>query len=272
MPVGSLDGIDYYVYWSHGQLCMAHRAASGAGDEATDNAGCSAVEQLGRKNALSAGPYEGEIPAEARIALAAVRDDVASATVEGDHGAQLRARFVEGRGFPERVAVVLDRRIHYGVWHAYGAAGQPLVTSEPFVLYIRQVLAIRPPVNGICRARSNEEIYRGADGSSCYVVAWPPIDVWRTVSATAVHDVRVGQWFVSVELTPPDARRYADLTRQVAGKAPPRDQLALIYDDEVLSAPAVQQQIKGGMLALSGTSMTEQRAREIAVEMSGSHG
>lgn len=68
-------------------------------------------------------------------------------------------------------------------------------------------------------------------------------------------------WTVQLQLTAEGARRFAEVTKQLA---PQRQQLAIVLDQVVESAPQVQQPIENGQAQISGT-FSEREARDLAL-------
>ncbi|WP_158676923.1 SecDF P1 head subdomain-containing protein [Wenjunlia vitaminophila] len=88
--------------------------------------------------------------------------------------------------------------------------------------------------------------------------------VVRTEHAEAINDVTNGNgWTVRVTLVDEDAQRFADLTAKAARNPPPRNQIAIVQGDRLLSAPQVVSAITGGEVDISGGSTREQ-AEELA--------
>ena len=61
-----------------------------------------------------------------------------------------------------------------------------------------------------------------------------------------------GDWVVQVTLTDAAAATFEDVTTRVAGLGPPLNQLAIVLNGAVVSAPAVSEPIKGGTLQITG--------------------
>jgi hypothetical protein len=261
VPVGSIGGIGFfYVYWAHGKVCEVQRGTDGFGTSVA----CEHFPPTTDHIALSETRYAAE------LAVAVVRDDVASVMVRTTPaGTELPARLVDGKGFPARLAVVVDRRLGPDDrWHAYDAGGLPMPTNQPFELDIRQVLASwlgpecsRPHPN------FHGEIVPGPNGDSCYGLAWSEIRMRHTASAEAGLNGQTNEWEVDVQLDRADAQRFAAVTGQVAGQKEPRDELAFILDGTFFQAPSIVEQIRSGRLVLFG--LDERRARELAAELSG---
>jgi protein-export membrane protein SecD len=84
--------------------------------------------------------------------------------------------------------------------------------------------------------------------------------------ATAVFNsgsqTSVGQgWEIQFDLTGPGSDTVADVTTRLQGR-----QLAIVVDDQVISAPRVQSAITGGTGVITG-SFTEARAKDLATQL-----
>lgn len=73
-------------------------------------------------------------------------------------------------------------------------------------------------------------------------------------------------WVVQVTLTDEAASVFEDLTKRVSAAGPPLNQLAIVLNGAVVSAPAVQEQIKGGVLQITG-SFTQVDAEALAASL-----
>jgi hypothetical protein len=89
------------------------------------------------------------------------------------------------------------------------------------------------------------------DGTECYKLA-PGMTVTRVEKIEALIDPSGGSgWQVHIDLAPADGTAFGSLTTQVAAEQPPRNQLALVVDGKVISAPSVQEPITGGQVQIS---------------------
>lgn len=92
-------------------------------------------------------------------------------------------------------------------------------------------------------------------------VAVPGTDV---AAARARFDEQTATgWLVDVTFTSRGARRFADLTAALARQEPPADEVAIVLDGTVLSAPMVREELTGGKAQISG-NFTRSSARELA--------
>ena len=74
------------------------------------------------------------------------------------------------------------------------------------------------------------------------------------------------QWTVSFELNGSGADAFSNATTQAVSQPPPQNQIAIVVDREVISAPVVQSPITGGSGVISG-GFTEQEAKDLATQL-----
>jgi preprotein translocase subunit SecD len=75
-------------------------------------------------------------------------------------------------------------------------------------------------------------------------------------------------WQVEYRLTPEGAKRFATATTNAVHAQPPGNQIAIIVDGRVISAPIVQAPIRNGNGVITG-NYDEQRAKALAVQLEG---
>ncbi|SFC66936.1 SecDF P1 head subdomain-containing protein [Streptomyces aidingensis] len=90
----------------------------------------------------------------------------------------------------------------------------------------------------------------------------------EVTAAEAVLDQQTGTgWLVQIELSEAGAGQFGDLTEELALQGPPQNQVAIVMDGEVVSAPSVHERIGGGTLQIQGgmaEPFTEESAGEFA--------
>jgi len=95
-------------------------------------------------------------------------------------------------------------------------------------------------------------------------VAIPGTDVSH---AKATYDKNNGAgWMVQLEFTSAGAKRFADVTGRLATQQAPANEFAIVLDDTVLSAPAVNRTITSGEAQISG-NFTQRSAQELAAQL-----
>lgn len=117
-------------------------------------------------------------------------------------------------------------------------------------LQLRKVLAVTPSA---CPAGDAGRV-TSVKADACYQLG-------DGMTVTKVKDARLvppdasrGQTGYSVEIAfqPQDAARFGTLSGEVAREQPPRNQLAIVVDGKVSSAPTVAEAITGGKISIAG--------------------
>ncbi len=80
-------------------------------------------------------------------------------------------------------------------------------------------------------------------------------------SASVVFDSQNGKPAISLQFTADGGNKFADITGKNIGKA-----LPIILDDQIVSAPTVQEKITGGSAQISGT-FTIEEAKQLAIQL-----
>jgi preprotein translocase subunit SecD len=108
--------------------------------------------------------------------------------------------------------------------------------------------------------------FQARDGGTKYQLG--PVEITGDAidKATAAYNsgsqTSVGQgWEIQFTLTGPGSDTFADVTTRLQGR-----QLAIVVDDQVISAPTVQSAITGGNGVITG-SFTEARAKDLATQL-----
>ena len=116
------------------------------------------------------------------------------------------------------------------------------------------------------RLAEEEVVFLDRDGQTKYRLG--PIEITGDAidRAAAVYDTgggtTVGQgWQIQFDLTGQGADAFANVTTRLQGR-----QLAIVVDQEVISAPTVQSAITGGTGVITG-SFTEARAKDLATQL-----
>jgi len=102
------------------------------------------------------------------------------------------------------------------------------------------------------------------DGIYKYVLA--PAALTGTDIDTAVAGLPAqgaGGWQVDLTMTSNGAKKFADITSQLAAQPQPQNQFGIVLDGIVVSAPSVNEPIIGGSATISG-SFTADEARALA--------
>jgi preprotein translocase subunit SecD len=86
--------------------------------------------------------------------------------------------------------------------------------------------------------------------------------------AKASSDTQLGNgWTVNLDLTSAGGAKFAQVTSTLSQQGPPANQIGIVLDRRVLSAPSVAQTITGGKVQISG-SFTQAAAEDLAAQIS----
>jgi hypothetical protein len=127
-------------------------------------------------------------------------------------------------------------------------AAAPVVLSTP-ILFKQVAGFAKPP----CPANVNRATGPAIGPPVCIRFTGTGMAITRIESAR-VQQGPPGQYQLEIRLTPADARRFATLTRKVAGQHSPRNRLAIVLNGDVLADPVVQTAITSGQAAIPGFS------------------
>jgi preprotein translocase subunit SecD len=104
------------------------------------------------------------------------------------------------------------------------------------------------------------------DGATKYKLSKVLVPGDAISKATAVFNTgQSGQtgWQIDFQMTPSGSKTFSDVTGNLVSQATPQNELAIVLDQKVISAPAVQGQITTGSGQITG-SFSEQRAKDLA--------
>ncbi|MFC5723294.1 protein translocase subunit SecD [Streptomyces gamaensis] len=102
------------------------------------------------------------------------------------------------------------------------------------------------------------------DGQAKEILGPVSVEGTGVDKASAVFDSQQGKgWIVQLKFTSSGSKKFADVTGQLATKAPPQNQFAIVLDGAVVSAPSVSTSIAGGQAEISG-GFTQQSAQDLA--------
>jgi hypothetical protein len=130
-----------------------------------------------------------------------------------------------------------------GAGHRVGSrehAAAPMGLSTPIVF--KQVAALgRPP----CPTSVNPATGRASGPPACIRYTGTEMAITRVESARVRQGPR-GRYQLDIRMTPADARRFATLTRELAGLHSPRNRLAIVLNGDVLADRVVLTAITSG--------------------------
>lgn len=91
------------------------------------------------------------------------------------------------------------------------------------------------------------------DDGSCYRLAGETLTIERVKDLQMQPDANSGGFIVLLTLYPEDAKAFGDLTTKLSKEQTPRNQLAVVVDEKVVTAPAVMSPITGGEVQITGS-------------------
>ncbi len=106
------------------------------------------------------------------------------------------------------------------------------------------------------------------DGGAKYILGRAELVGTDVKTATAgigtnAQGASTGQWQVNLTFTGDGADKFADVTTRVTTLQPPRNQVAIVLDAAVVSAPTIQEAITGGQAQITG-SFSQAEAQGLA--------
>jgi hypothetical protein len=151
------------------------------------------------------------------------------------------------------------------------------------ILQMREVLEVIPSgspewnsVTVTCFARGNASpspcldplaaaersvVLLATDGNEKFALGPSLISTADVARASAKPLVGMEGWQIEIALTPSASERFSDITTRLIGK-----QLAIVVDDQVVSAPTVAEPITSGHALITGV-FTEREARDLAARL-----
>jgi preprotein translocase subunit SecD len=102
------------------------------------------------------------------------------------------------------------------------------------------------------------------DGGSKYILAGAEVLGRQVSKATAAVDTTTGgNWFVSLTFNGEGTKAFGDQTARVVSLTAPQNQVAIVLDGLVVSAPRINEAIRGGSAQITG-SFTQLEAQDLA--------
>ncbi|MGW3113168.1 protein translocase subunit SecD [Streptomyces sp. NPDC001091] len=97
-----------------------------------------------------------------------------------------------------------------------------------------------------------------------YVLGPAAVDGTEVKKASAVFDTQgASGWQVQMTFTSSGAKKFADVTSELAKNQAPQNEFGIVLDGDVVSSPFVQQAITGGQAEISG-SFKQEEAQSLA--------
>ncbi len=104
------------------------------------------------------------------------------------------------------------------------------------------------------------------DGSARYILDKAAVQGAQITTASAGVRQDTGEWVVNLDFKSQGASQWSDLTARAFGAQAPRNQIGVVLDGLVITAPASNGRIPGGKTEISG-GFTQQTATELADQL-----
>ena len=102
------------------------------------------------------------------------------------------------------------------------------------------------------------------DGTSRFVLGPAEVLGCQVRSASAAIDQQgTGGWFVTLNFNKEGTKKFGEITQRVVSLTPPQNQVAIVLDGLVVSAPRIIDAILGGQAQITG-NFTQQEASDLA--------
>ena len=102
------------------------------------------------------------------------------------------------------------------------------------------------------------------DGGAKYILAGAEVLGRQVSKATAAVDTTTGgNWFVSLTFNSEGTKAFGDQTARVVSLTAPQNQVAIVLDGLVVSAPRINEAIRGGSAQITG-NFTQLEAQDLA--------
>ncbi|MFC4585107.1 protein translocase subunit SecD [Sphaerisporangium corydalis] len=147
-------------------------------------------------------------------------------------------------------------------------AGVDLTGVDPAVATQFQNLDCtkKDPGRGVQDDPGKQIVACSDDGGAKYVLEKAAVKGTEVSGATSGVDSTTGEWIVSVNFKSQGASQFAKITGQITSAPQPRNQLAMVLDGVVISAPVIEEPIPGGQARISG-SFTQKTSTDLANEL-----
>ncbi|MGW2826998.1 protein translocase subunit SecD [Streptomyces sp. NPDC001443] len=97
-----------------------------------------------------------------------------------------------------------------------------------------------------------------------YILGPAQVDGTDVKKAQAIYNTQTAAgWTVTMDFTSKGAKKFADVTGQLAQQQSPQNQFAIVLDGEVVSDPYVKQALTGGNAEISG-NFSQEEAKSLA--------
>lgn len=138
-----------------------------------------------------------------------------------------------------------------GLRELLGEDDEPKPTSTVTPATFGQPLQLRP-VTEIAPAPCASGMVGDAEGAQCYRLAEETLTIERVKDLKTIPPKENPQFAVQLTMYPDDAKAFGELTGRLAKEQTPRNQIAIVVDGKVVTAPAVMGAITGGEIQITG--------------------
>ncbi|WP_308408004.1 serine/threonine-protein kinase [Streptomyces mayonensis] len=149
------------------------------------------------------------------------------------------------------------------------AGGSGTALHEP--AQAMRLALVRQAEAGECTDALPPPTFVSDDHKNCYSVSTEAADrmnVEKLRAVSARYDEQAGAWTIAMSFRDQDARRFTELTDTASRRQTPQNQIAILFGDRLLSAPAVLAPIPGGEMQITG-GYTKAEATELARQLGG---
>lgn len=149
-----------------------------------------------------------------------------------------------------------------------------LLREEPGPGPVRQDLRlalVEETAAGECTDELAPPTFYDGQAKTCYRVSTREderMSVKRLREVRSEYAPESGGWIIDATFDEPDGKRFTALTELAARRENPKNQIAILIGDRLVSAPAVSAAIPGGSMQISG-SFTKDGAEALARELGG---
>ncbi|MCM2425395.1 preprotein translocase subunit SecD [Streptomyces sp. RKAG337] len=124
------------------------------------------------------------------------------------------------------------------------------------------------PVSAPALSPTSPTVACDRTGPTKYVLGPVALSGRDVTSAKASLDAQTGNgWTINLVLTSAGGTKFAELTRRLSQQSAPANQIGIMLDRQVISAPSVSQSITGGEVQISG-NFTRTSAQDLAAQIS----
>lgn len=132
-------------------------------------------------------------------------------------------------------------------------------------LQFRRVVKLEP---NACAKGPLAANVRCSDDGTRYTLGQVELDGSHVTKVEAAPDTQGAGWLITLTLDAQGTKVFATLTADLVTKQPPKNQLAIVVKDKVVSAPSVSGAITAGQVQISGT-FTSKDAKKLASDITG---